>query len=271
MDDSRENAIEENVDLFVNRYRPLANNFGFVKGFLSAAVGHAASTADRTVVRELLLDAAAALDRHDEWRGIADRSHGCRLMASRARRRSAQKRWPAPFRPCMRLVPTGSGQSSIPRHCARHLSCWDGMITRPPLQFSGRRRTSFAQSSLTKVREPPQPEQNEQDNAGDAERRPQPRTAYPRDHDRGISQTELGRKIGVTFRAAYLVSELETPLDRAVQLVRGISLIAQRLDEQGSDEPAVPISTIADIVDEILQDLSDRHLAILALLRPPAA
>ena len=33
MDDSRENAIKENVDLFVNRYRPLANNFGFVKGF----------------------------------------------------------------------------------------------------------------------------------------------------------------------------------------------------------------------------------------------
>ena len=39
-----------------------------MKGFLSAAVGHAASILDRTVVRELLLDAAAALDRHEEWR-----------------------------------------------------------------------------------------------------------------------------------------------------------------------------------------------------------
>ncbi len=68
MDDSPENAIEENVDLFVNRYRPLASNFGFVKGFLSAAVGHAAKTSDRTAVCELLLDAAAALDRREKWR-----------------------------------------------------------------------------------------------------------------------------------------------------------------------------------------------------------
>jgi hypothetical protein len=68
MDDSPENAIEENVDLFVNRYRPLASNFGFVKGFLSAAVGHAAKTSDRTAICELLLDAAAALDRRERWR-----------------------------------------------------------------------------------------------------------------------------------------------------------------------------------------------------------
>ena len=134
MDGSRENAIEENVDLFVNRYRLLANNFGFVKGFLSAAVGHAASTSDRTVVCELLLDAAAALSRHEKWRSRHSRpAPWMPIDGEPGTRRSAQKRRPVPFRPCMRLVPTGSGQSSIPRHCARHLSCWDGTITRPPV------------------------------------------------------------------------------------------------------------------------------------------
>ena len=152
MDDSREHAIEENVDLFVNRYRPLANNFGFVKGFLSAAVGHAASTSDRTAVCELLLDAAAALDRHEKWHSRHSRPEPWMPIDGEPGTAALSAEEVAGTLSTMHEArPKGSGQSSIPRHCARHLSCWDGMITRPPLQFSGRRRTSFAQLSLTNV------------------------------------------------------------------------------------------------------------------------
>ncbi len=39
-------AIEENVDMFIGQYGKVANDFGIAKGFLSAAVGHAAVTMD---------------------------------------------------------------------------------------------------------------------------------------------------------------------------------------------------------------------------------
>jgi hypothetical protein len=60
---SIDDEIDETVDLFVTQYQAIAGNFSMVKGFLSAAVGHAAAgVSDRSGLQTLLRNAADAFD-----------------------------------------------------------------------------------------------------------------------------------------------------------------------------------------------------------------
>tara|TARA_B100000965_G_C19228234_1_gene598934 strand:- start:33 stop:482 length:450 start_codon:yes stop_codon:yes gene_type:complete len=56
--------IDEIADLFVEQYKAPASNFAMVRGFLSAAIGHAVvQLSDRAKVQDLLRGAADAFDR----------------------------------------------------------------------------------------------------------------------------------------------------------------------------------------------------------------
>ena len=56
-------AIEENVDLIIDHYGKIAHDFGLTKGFLLAAIGHAAVTMDdRAPLYDFLLAAAGEIE-----------------------------------------------------------------------------------------------------------------------------------------------------------------------------------------------------------------
>jgi hypothetical protein len=56
-------AFEENVDVIINHYGKVAHDFGMAKGFLLAAIGHAAVTMDdRAPLHDVLLAAATEIE-----------------------------------------------------------------------------------------------------------------------------------------------------------------------------------------------------------------